>query len=776
MLCRCMADPSADVHPFPSTRTRVKKLRLILVLAGLTLLAGVSTVFGMMMAVASDLPSLENRAEFREARNSVLTDVRGRELGVLTSNENRILVPASDISKHMKHAVIAIEDRRFYEHDGVDPRGVARALVQDVVERKAVQGASTIPQQFVKIAMQAQDQRTILNKLRESALAFHLSRKWSKDKILTEYLNAIYFGNGAYGIESAARTYFGNTPEHRGCGQSKARPCAKELRPVEAALIAGIISSPYRWDPVSHPASAEKRRNLVLQRMMEQGYISPAEYREGVQTALPGANAIQPPRERAKVPYFTTWVKQQVVDRYGARRAFTGGLRIKTTIDLRVQRAAERVVNKWLSRPDGPQASLVAIDNDTGEVRAMVGGRNYDEAPFNLATQGQRQPGSSFKPFILATALRNGISPGSVWSSKKQEIHSKAYGCDFTVNNYENAYLGSTTLANALTYSDNAVYAQVGLKVGLRKVANTAKRMGIRTPISRNCAMTLGGLREGVTPLDMAHAYQTFATGGLFVTGTLGPDRGPVGIREVCRQAGDDCKRVDRNKKKVDRVLRGDVARETNEILASVVGRGTAVRARLDEFAAGKTGTTENYGDAWFVGFTKRMTVAVWVGYPDQFKSMETEYRGEPVSGGTYPAEIWRDFMNAADDIQDDYVNGERKKKGLPPRDDKEGEAPPPAGTPTTPGSPGAAQVETPTPSGDGSTGVDDGATSGAGGATSGGATPQATPAPEAEPAPAAPETPAPAPAAPAPAAPATPTPDPGAAGGAEAGGAAAAP
>ncbi|HWT94234.1 MAG TPA: transglycosylase domain-containing protein [Solirubrobacteraceae bacterium] len=629
-----MDDASADIHPFPSTRTRVKKLRLILVLAGLTLLAGVSTVFGMMMAVASDLPSLENRAEFREARNSVLTDVRGRELGVLTSNENRILVPASDISKHMKHAVIAIEDRRFYEHDGVDPRGVARALFQDVVERKAVQGASTIPQQFVKIAMQAQDQRTILNKLRESALAFHLSRKWSKDKILTEYLNAIYFGNGAYGIESAARTYFGNTPEHKGCGQSKARPCAKELKPVEAALIAGIISSPYRWDPVSHPATAEKRRNLVLQRMMEQGYITPVEYREGVQTALPGANAIQPPRERAKVPYFTTWVKQQVVDRYGARRAFTGGLRIKTTIDLRVQQAAERVVDKWLPNESGPQASLVAIDNDTGEVRAMVGGRDYDEAPFNLATQGQRQPGSSFKPFILATALRNGISPSSVWSSKKQEIHSKAYGCDFTVNNYENAYLGSTTLANALTYSDNAVYAQVGLKVGLRKVANTAKRMGIRTPISRNCAMTLGGLREGVTPLDMAHAYQTFATGGLFVTGTLGPNRGPVGIREVCRMtSGDDCKKVDRNKKKVDRVLRGDVARETNEILASVVGRGTAVRARLDEFAAGKTGTTENYGDAWFVGYTKRMTVAVWVGYPDRFKPMETEYRGEPVAG-----------------------------------------------------------------------------------------------------------------------------------------------
>ena len=683
-------DLSAELHAFPQTRTRVKKLRLLLVLAGLSLLAFVSMAFGMMMAVASDLPGLENRAEYRGARNSILVDVRGRQLGLLTPPDNRILVRANQISPAMKRAVIAIEDKRFYQHEGVDLRGVGRALVQDVIQRRAAQGASTITQQFVKNALQAQSERTVLQKLRESTLAFHLSREWSKDKILSEYLNAIYFGNGAYGIESAARTYFGNEPAHQGCGTQR-RPCAKELKPHEAALLAGVIASPSAYDPVSRQANAEQRRNLVLQRMGEQGFLSPAQAREMATLSLP--TNVSPPREESKtdaLPYFTTWVKQQVVERYTPRRAFTGGLRVRTTLDLDMQKAAEDTVNRWLGNPAGPTASMVAIDNDTGEVRAMVGGRNYNDAPFNLATQGQRQPGSAFKPFILATALKEGIGPGSTWVSKKQTISNKELGCDFEVNNYEDTYAGVSTLARATTFSDNAVYAQVGIKVGLRDVARTARRMGIRTPISRNCAMTLGGLREGVTPLDMAHAYQTFATGGRFVTGSLGPDRGPVGIREVCRLKGrNKCGDVvDENRKKTKRVLPEGVAQTANQILSTVVTSGTAVKARLDEFAAGKTGTTENYGDAWFVGFTKEMTVAVWVGYPNKVQPMETEYRGEPVAGGTYPAEIWRDFMVAADTIADKRDAAERKAKGLPPKDEDADEVPVAPGTPTTPGSP----------------------------------------------------------------------------------------
>jgi penicillin-binding protein 1A len=695
------SDPEADIHEFPRTRPRVKKLRLLLVLVGLGLLALVSTAFGMLMAVAADVDELQAKADIRDrGRNSILVDVHGRQLGVLRSPDNRIIVDEGQIAEVMKQAVIAIEDKRFYEHEGVDLRGVARAFVQDVLQRKAVQGASTIPQQLVKNRLRAQNERTLFQKVRESALAYHLSRKWDKDKILTEYLNSIYFGNGAYGIESAARTYFGREPHMKGCGASPRNPCAAKLKPEEAAMLAGIIASPSAYDPVSRPAASIARRNLVLQRMMEQGYIGRYQYED--LSGLAGPGDVEPPREDAKtsaVPYFTTWVKQQVVERYGPREAFTGGLKIRTTIDLELQRAAEQTVQRWLGNPAGPTAALVAIDNDTGEVRAMVGGRDYNESPFNLATQGQRQPGSAFKPFTLATALKEGVSPGSVWTSRKLEISSRQYGCDFEVNNYEDAYAGVTTLASATTFSDNAVYAQVGLRVGLKDIARTARQMGIRTPVSRNCAMTLGGLKEGVTPLDMAHAYETIATGGVKVTGSLGPEGGPVGIREVCRMDGDSIECAgdrDKNETREERVLPAGVAGQMRSILATVVTSGTAVRARLDQFAAGKTGTTENYGDAWFVGFTDHLTVAVWVGYPDKLTPMTTEYAGKPVAGGTYPADIWRDFMVAATTLLE--ARAAKAKGGE--EDGAVTTTPLPAGTPTTPGSAEPAQDEPPAPTG----------------------------------------------------------------------------
>jgi penicillin-binding protein 1A len=346
-------------------------------------------------------------------------------------------------------------------------------------------------------------------------------------------------------------------------------------------------------------------------------------------------------------------VRQQVIDRYGPREALLGGLRVQTTLDLGLQRDAELAISRWLGNPAGPQASLVAIDNKSGEIRAMVGGTDYDKAPFNLATQGQRQPGSSFKPFVLATALRRGISPSSVWTSKRQVFKVPGSTEKFTVNNYDNNYSGSSTLARATTFSDNSVYAQVGIKVGTKRIAATAERMGIRTPVSSNYAMTLGGLRQGVTPLDLAHAYETFATGGLRVSGTLGaPDEGPVGIRRVTLR--DDRNRLrGRNKIVRRRVLPKGVADETTHILESVIKVGTAKVAQLGKVRAwGKTGTTENYGDAWFVGATDKLTVAVWVGYPNGLRPMLTEYRGDAVAGGTYPAQIWHDFMLGALQIE----------------------------------------------------------------------------------------------------------------------------
>jgi penicillin-binding protein 1A len=364
----------------PRRRPKVKWLRLFLLLVPLSLLAIVSTVFGMMMAVAADLPDLENRPEYREkggARNSKMVDIRGREIGLLASNQNRIILPRdSDISPMMKFAIIAVEDRRFYENSGVDLRGIARAFVNDVVKGGARQGGSTITQQFVKNALEAQNERTVFQKLREAALAFHLTRQWSKEKILREYLNSIYFGAGAYGVEAAARTYFGNDPDHADCGTLE-RPCAKELQPHEAALLAGIVASPSRYDPQVDPRAARIRRDLVLDNMLAQGRLTPTEHRRAINEPLVDGE-IEPPRVESRAPYFTSWVRQQLVDRFGARRAFEGGIEVRTTLDLDLQEQAEATVRRHLSNPTGPTASLVAIDNDTGEVRAMVGGRDYD--------------------------------------------------------------------------------------------------------------------------------------------------------------------------------------------------------------------------------------------------------------------------------------------------------------------------------------------------------------------------------------------------------------
>jgi penicillin-binding protein 1A len=644
----------------PMGRPRLKRLRLALILFGLSLLALVSTAFGMMMAVTRDLPQLENRSEFNHAQNSLLTDVHGDYLATL-ADQGRIIIPTRDIAPAMQHAIIAIEDQRFYENQGVDLRGTARALWQDLTSHAAVQGGSTITQQFVKNATRAQQHRTIVEKVREALLAYHLTRKWSKEKILTEYLNSIYFGNGAYGIESAARTYFGQDVNHRGCGKPERR-CAKELKPYEAALLAGLVASPTAFDPIANPLAAKRRRDVVLQKMQEQGYITRAESFRDRSEPVPSSSTIHPPTAQAaskSVAYFTSWVRQQVIDRYGPREALLGGLRVQTTLDLGLQRAAELAIGRWLGNPAGPQASLVAIDNKSGEIRAMVGGTDYDKAPFNLATQGQRQPGSSFKPFVLATALRHGISPGSVWSSKKQVFKVPGSTEKFTVNNYDDNYSGASTLARATTFSDNSVYAQVGIKVGTRRIASLAERMGIRTPVSTNYAMTLGGLRRGVTPLDIAHAYETFATGGLRISGTLGASRhGPVGIRRVALRDNREHLRG-RNQIVRRRVMPKGVAQETTKILESVIKVGTAKVAQLGKVPAwGKTGTTENYGDAWFVGATDKLTVAVWVGYPNELRPMLTEYRGDAVAGGTFPAQIWHDFMLGA--LQIDKTRLER--------------------------------------------------------------------------------------------------------------------
>ena len=659
----------------PPRKPKLKKLRLALVLTGLAILAVISTVFGMLMAVSSDLPSLENRAQYNRAENSVLyadtpgckdleKDAACQQIAKLTGNQNRILVGEGEISPNVKNAVIAIEDRRFYSHKGVDYTGIGRALVQDVLKRSAAQGGSTITQQFVKNALDAQGDRSVFQKLREAALAYHLERKWPKDKILTQYLNTVYFGNGAYGIEAAVRTYFGNgdEPDERAgaddAGVSYTPPVVEEqqdpnareaidVAPHEAAMLAGMIASPTMYDPVEHPQAATARRNTVLQKMLDMKAITQAQYDKSIRLSLPAEDDIDPPNSESQQPYFTSWMTEHLLSRFRPGKVFAGGLKVKTTIDPELQQAAESAIVGRLAGV-GPDAALVAIKNSTGEVRAMVGGSDFNSRPFNLATNGHRQPGSAFKPFILVRALEDGIDPNSSWASQPKTLYSKnGHGqkVRFDVSNYDDSYLGTASLWSATANSDNSVFAELGMKVKPRRVAALAQNMGIRTKVSTNPSMLLGGLREGVTPLEMAYAYSTIANDGERVSGSLAPNEtGPVAIQSV--EEGDGS--IVENHVRKERVFPAKVGQVAKDMLGLVVSSGTGKAAQVgDEFIWGKTGTTENYGDAWFVGGNDDITVAIWVGYADKLQPMEFEHAGSPVAGGTYPAEIFHDFMTS---------------------------------------------------------------------------------------------------------------------------------
>jgi penicillin-binding protein 1A len=688
----------------PRARPKLKKLRLAFILVGLSALALVSTLFGMLMAVAGDLPSLENTAEFRAAKNSTLYSAgpgcrepkSACRIAKLTGNQNRILVEGGEISPHIKNAVIAIEDSRFYEHEGVDYASIARALSQDILHRSAVQGGSTITQQFVKNALSAQGDRSVFQKLREAALAYHLEREWPKDKILSQYLNTVYFGNGAYGIEAAVRTYFGDGDEpgeQEGADTSGVQYAAPDeepnprrlevfdVTPAEAALLAGMIASPAFYDPVDNPRRATERRDYVLARMLEQRTITRAEYEEALEEAVPKEDEVDPPDTDSEQPYFTSWLTQQLVDRYGTGRVFGGGLKVKTTIDPELQSAAEDAIAGRLAGV-GPAASLVAIDNNTGKVKAMVGGTDFDATPFNLATNGHRQPGSAFKPFILVRALADGVDPGSVWASQQKIFPVPGSRTEkFVVKNYEDSYLGSASLWSATATSDNSVFAELGIEVGTKRVARMARRMGIRTKLSTNPAMTLGGLEEGVTPLEMAYAYSTIANNGRRISGSLGSAGGPVGIEKVEGKGISDDEGA--NKKSVKRVFPETVGQTAQDMLSLVVSSGTGKAAQVaDEPIWGKTGTTENYGDAWFVGSNGDLTVAVWVGYPDKLIPMEYEFAGGPVAGGTYPAEIFGDFMAS-------WVELREAREAASGKDDEEEEEEVPGGyTPYVPVAP----------------------------------------------------------------------------------------
>ncbi|MBA2463064.1 MAG: PBP1A family penicillin-binding protein [Actinobacteria bacterium] len=616
----------------PARRRRIRKLRLLALLTVLGLLGSVSFGFGLVTAIASEIPKLDPRRQLEQEVNGFIYDSDRRSpriLAVLRGSEARTLVDYEDIHPMMRHAIVAIEDRRFWEHDGVDFRGIARAAWADIRSQRVVEGGSTITQQFVKNALD-RDQRTIARKVREAALAWQLERPggWSKQDILEAYLNTIYFGNGAYGVQQAARTYFGH-------GVSR-------MTVAEAALLAGIPANPTRYDPVTSPRQARERRQLVLQAMYEEGKITLPQLEQADAAPLPDPDEVRLPGTEGPAQHFVNYVKQQLIDEYGSSRVFGGGLRVTTTIDLDLQTAAREAISKWLTSPDGPSAALVAIDPRDGAVKAMVGGNNYRKSQFNLAVQSERQPGSAFKPFVLAEALRQGISPATRFESERQEID---LGDRFwVVNNYENGYAGSIDIERATIDSDNAVYAQLTQLVGSKRVALMAKRLGIQSELDGVYSIGLGS--EEVNPLELARAYASFATGGRRIDTSLKRANQPRVIAEVRDEEG---KPILINRPRGKRVLTPGQAAFVSSILQRVVVEGTGVRAALaDRPVAGKTGTTENYGDAWFVGYTPQLVVAVWVGYPTTLQPMLTEFNGESVTGGSYPALIWKTFAEKA--------------------------------------------------------------------------------------------------------------------------------
>ncbi|MGI9187424.1 MAG: transglycosylase domain-containing protein, partial [Gaiellales bacterium] len=497
-------------------------------------------------------------------------------------------------------------------------------------------------QQLVKNTYLTSTQ-TVQRKVREASLAWQLEQRWSKDKILTAYLNTVYFGHNTYGVESASKYYFGTS--------------AKNLDAADSALLAAVLKSPTTYDPINNPDAALARRNLVLQTMADQGFIDAdtAAVEQG-RRLLPISRTEPKPLD-TKYPYWVQFITEQLVNRFGTAQTFGGGLKVMTTLNLHQQQLAEQALKNQLASSDRrmPQGAIVSIDPRSGEVLAMAGGKPYSARhQFNVPADGHRQPGSSFKPFVYLAALEKGVRPSTTFHSSKQ-LFDLGGGQFWYVANSEDAYGKNLNLNEALALSDNPVYAQLTMLIKPSIVADVAHRLGILAPIDAGQpAIGLGGLFVGVTPLEMAHAYATIANNGQRVGGSIlfhTPDSGitdpsmePVSIKRI--QFPDGKEYV--NTPVAVQAVPKDDALEVTQAMKGVITYGTGVNAKIYRPAAGKTGTTSDFKDAWFVGSTPQRTTAVWVGYENPARPMYTQYNGTPVFGGTFPALIWSDFMKNA--------------------------------------------------------------------------------------------------------------------------------
>ena len=569
--------------------------------------------------VAAEAPSLASCKEVEKGGNTTLYAADGSKLGVVNSSEARQPVSIEQIPKSLQLATVAIEDERFYEHDGVDPEGILRALVKDLEAGKAVEGGSTITQQLVRNLCIRNPERTIERKIKEAKLAIEYAKRHSRREILDQYLNVATYGTvegaTAVGVGAASRIYFG-------------RPVARLDLP-RAALLAGLPQAPSEYNPLLSPKRALARRNEVLRKMASLGFVTPERARaaEARGLGLDVSRSFFDHRE----PYFFDYVENELLERYGVDAVRRGGLKVTTTIDPKLQAVGLEAMRRALPYSTDPASALVSIDPRNGQIRAMVSSASYEDSRFNLAAQGRRQPGSTFKTFVLSAAIKQGIDPYSTYyTSKPLDLNLAKWG-HWTVHTADEGYQGTVNLRQATVSSDNTVFAQLDLDVGPEAVAQTAKSMGITTPLDGIPAEGIGGLRLGVSPLELTDAYATLAAGGIH--------RKPVGIEKVVFPNG-HVEHPDRGTPR--RVLSEPVAWEVTRLLHDNITEGTGTAAYTGcAGQAGKTGTTDEYTDAWFAGFQPNLATAVWVGYPESNDISMTGVHGLTVFGGTFPAEIW---------------------------------------------------------------------------------------------------------------------------------------
>ena len=575
-------------------------------------------------------------------QNSCVYAANGTILGSIPAEKNRQPVALDQMSPLLAEATVAIEDRRFYSHDGIDYEGIVRAAVKNLESGEIVQGGSTLTQQLVR-NLYIGNEVSWERKTKEACLALKLEdeglpklwgavptdlppaelKRWRKDKILETYLNQVYFGSHAYGAEAAAQTYFSKR--------------AGELTLVQAALIAGLPQAPSIYDPFRRPDEAVRRRNEVLAAMRDSGYIDQAQYAEAVAAPL----KLKPGQlyTRIREPFFFSYVREQLIAKYGASTVRGGGLRVYTTINPRFQKLAERAIKETLNQGGDPASAIVSINPKNGAIRAMTavapGRRNLQ---FNLAAQGRRQSGSSFKTFVLTEAIRQGISPSTQYLSAPFHWQPDPNSEPWDVATYSHSYIGAVPISTATLSSDNTVFARLTLDVGPENVVRTARQMGIKTKLQPVASIGLGS--NSVSVLEMASAYATLASGGVYAQ--------PMAIRKVVLPDGRVDKGAGWGVAKKKRVLSDGVAYEVTKILQDNVDGGTGTAANYgDPYVAGKTGTTDNYADAWFAGYTPRASTVVWVGYPNAQIEMSSVH-GIQVAGGTFPTTIWQLFMSRA--------------------------------------------------------------------------------------------------------------------------------